>query len=280
MARLLVKAYAKLNLTLRVTGRLPSGYHTLCSLAAAVDWADSIHLVPRGDGISLRCDVDLGIPPEENLAFRAAELLLAVTGAAGGVEIELHKGIPPGSGLGGGSSDAAAVLAGLNELLGIGLTPGELAGLASKLGADVPFFLGPSPAWVEGIGERIRRADIELPPYFLVLVPPFDCPTAVVYRTFDELGIPPSEPDYELDYRNDLWPAALHVRPELARYRRALEGLGALGVGMTGSGSGLFAAFPDRDSAVEALRRLGRMGVPGTTRLVRPLPRGYDLARG
>jgi len=275
---LALRAYAKLNLMLKITGRRPDGYHTLRSLVVAVDWADEVHLetIPRRR-IELRCMPDLRIPHEENLIYRAAKLLWERFSPREGVRIVLLKDIPMGAGLGGGSSDAAATLAGLNELWGLGLDLGELIGFARELGADVPFFLGESPAWMEGIGDELHPADVEVPPAFLVLVPPFQCPTAEVYRIYDELS--GEEPGPTEDYPNDLWPAALRLRPELARYLEALQGLGELGVGMTGSGSALFAAFDGEDVAEWAMDELLERGIEGRIRLVRPRPRGYDFLR-
>jgi 4-diphosphocytidyl-2-C-methyl-D-erythritol kinase len=275
---LALKAYAKLNLSLEITGRRPDGYHTLRSLVLAVDWADEVHLeaIPRRR-IELRCMPGLHIPHEENLVFRAAELLWRRFEPEEGVRIVLLKDIPLGAGLGGGSSDAAAALVGLNELWGLGLTREELMSFAAELGADVPFFLGESPAWMEGVGDELRPADVEVPPVFLVLVPPFPCPTPEVYRLYDEL--PEARPGPSAKFRNDLWPAALLLRPELRRFAEELGRAPALGVGMTGSGSGLFAAFPDEESAERALDELLDLGVEGRLRLVRPRPRGYDFLR-
>ena len=273
---LALKAYAKLNLTLEISGRRPDGYHLLKSLVVAVDWADEVHLEPISrKRIELRCVPDLHIPHGENLVYRAAELLWKRFSPGVGVRIVLLKDIPMGAGLGGGSSDAAAALAGLNELWGLGLDGEELVGLARELGADVPFFLGESPAWMEGIGDILRPADEEVPPAFLVLVPPFPCPTPEVYRLYDELA--ERNPGPSGKYPNDLWPAALKLRPELSRYLEALQGLGEIGVGMTGSGSALFAAFDGEDAAEWAMDELLERGVEGRLKLVRPRPRGYDF---
>ena len=275
---LALKTYAKLNLILEITGRRPDGYHTLRSLVVAVDWADEVHLepIPRRR-IELRCMPDLHFPYRENLVYRAAELLWERFSPREGVRIVLLKDIPMGAGLGGGSSDAAATLVGLNELWDLGLDTEELKGFARELGADVPFFLGESPAWMEGIGDVLRPAAEEIPPVYLVLVPPFPCPTAEVYRIYDELAKP--EPGPSERFPNDLWPAAVALRPELSRYAEALMGLGEMGVGMTGSGSALFAAFDGEDVAEWAMDELLERGVEGRLRLVRPRPRGYDFLR-
>ncbi len=275
MAELRVLAYAKLNLVLRVVGRREDGYHLLQTLMCAVDLADELTL-SQAKGISLATE-GLAVPRKENLALRAARLLAREAGVEGGVHIRLVKKIPPGAGLGGGSSDAAAVLAGLNRLWGLGLSQRELQELGLTLGADVPFFLSESPAWAEGIGERLSPARVDLPGAFLILVPPFDCPTPEVYRLYDELGLPPScpvRPSGELRFENDLWPAALRLRPRLAELRRALAGLGGLGVGMSGSGSALFSAFSRLEEARAAVERLP---FPGTVFVACPVARGYKF---
>jgi len=275
---LALKAYAKLNLTLSITGRRPDGYHTLRSLVVAVDWADEVHLEPiPKKRIELRTMPDLHIPHGENLVYRAAELLWRQFSPREGVRIVLLKDIPVGAGLGGGSSDAAATLVGLNELWGLGLSTEELKGFARELGADVPFFLGESPAWMEGIGDLLRPAREEIPPVFLVVVPPFPCPTPEVYRIYDELAEPAPGPTEV--FPNDLWPAAIRLRPELSGYMEKLQGLGEIGVGMSGSGSALFAAFDGEDVAEWAMDELLGRKVKGRLKLVRPRIRGYEFLR-
>ena len=269
-------AYAKLNLVLRVVGRREDGYHLIQSLFCAIDLADEIWLYPKARGIELLGPEELG-PPEKNLAFRAAKALLGENGP--GVRIVLHKNIPVGAGLGGGSSNAAAVLAGLNWLYSLGKTEEEMKRIGAGLGADVPFFLGKSPAWVEGVGEIITPVDIGLPAAFLLVVPPFPCPTPEVYRLFDELRLPfsprqgiPTIPPFS----NDLWPAATALRPELRKIREVLESIESLGVGLSGSGSTLFLAFSSRKDAEKAKERL--MGkVKATLYIAQPVDCGYKI---
>lgn len=276
MASLKVLAYAKLNLVLRIVGRREDGYHLLQSLFCAVDLADEIELEPLPRGIEIVAPAELG-PPEGNLAYRAAKLLLGENGP--GVRIVLRKRIPPGAGLGGGSSDAAAVLAGLNLLYGFRKSAEELRNQAAKLGADVPFFLGRSPAWVEGIGERLTPLDLPLPFVFLLVIPPYPCPTAEVYRAYDALGLPfsPVGPIPKIPpFPNDLWPAAVQVRPALRALRATLEALPSLGVGLSGSGSTLFLAFPSQEAA-EAARKELQDKVEAQLWIARPVERGYKI---
>lgn len=276
MASLKVLAYAKLNLVLRIVGRREDGYHLLQSLFCAVDLADEIELEPLPRGIEIVAPAELG-PPEGNLAYRAAKLLLGENGP--GVRIVLRKRIPPGAGLGGGSSDAAAVLAGLNLLYGFHKSEEELKNQAAKLGADVPFFLGRSPAWVEGIGERLTPLDLPLPFVFLLVIPPYPCPTGEVYRAYDALGLPfsPVGPVPKIPpFPNDLWPAAVQVRPALRALRETLEALPNLGVGLSGSGSTLFLAFPSQEAA-EAARKELQDKVEAQLWIARPVERGYKI---
>ncbi len=276
MKKLRIMAYAKLNLVLRVTGRREDGYHLLQSLFCAVDLADEIILEALPRGIELEAPPELG-PPERNLAYRAARLLLEETGL--GVGITLRKKIPAGAGLGGGSADAAAVLVGLNVLYDLGKSKEELMHLGAKLGADVPFFLEKSPAWVEGVGDRVHPVETKVPPAFLLVIPPFSCSTEKVYKAFDELGIPPSPPgplSRVPPFLNDLWPAAAHLYPELSRLRAILEGVKSLGVGMSGSGSTLFLAFPSVEEAEGARVELSQK-VEARLHVARPVERGYKI---
>jgi 4-diphosphocytidyl-2-C-methyl-D-erythritol kinase len=252
---LVLAAPAKINLNLLVGPRRGDGYHQVDSFAARVTFYDEVVLVPHRDGqIALRCTgADCG-PREKNLAFRAASLLAEGRGSPG-VAIELTKRIPPGRGLGGGSSDAAAVLVGLNELWGLGLALSHLAELTCRLGSDVPFFLGPPAAHLTGRGEIVQP--LEVHPFLAVLhLPSFPCPTAEVYQAYDRL---PNQPRKQLDpsvladppsqWRgrmvNQLLLAARGMAGELADAYDRLSRALSVPVGMTGSGSGMFALCDD-----------------------------------
>jgi len=164
-------APAKINLFLHVTGRRASGYHELQSVFRTLELADQLEIsIKRGSpSITVDAPASLG-RPEDNLVWRAASAFLQVTKSEWDVQIELDKRIPVGAGLGGGSSDAASVLLALNELSG-GLVPAvDLQEMALELGADVPFFLCGSDAWVEGVGEVITP--IEMPERWFLLVNP------------------------------------------------------------------------------------------------------------
>jgi 4-diphosphocytidyl-2-C-methyl-D-erythritol kinase len=278
-------APAKLNLDLRVGPRRDDGYHPLDSLVAKVTLYDDVVLRPRKDGrIAFRCEgADCG-PDENNLALRAARLLAGEAAATGGADILLAKSIPPGRGLGGGSSDAAAVLEGLNELWGLALATRELSQFAADLGSDVPLFLGPRASRMTGRGEVLQPVALCC---FVALLhmPELTASSAEVYARFDRLPgadrpiprrtalppetLPPSRWRNEL--RNDLTPAAVALNDDLARTMATLTDVLDTNVSMTGSGSALFVLCDDADEAAELLARLPA-DLPGRTVLVRDNP--------
>ena len=166
-------APAKLNLFLHIVGRRADGYHVLQTVFQLLDWGDTIALRVRSDGKINRSEPVAGVPSETDLTLRAARALQAHCATSSGVEIRLHKRIPVGGGLGGGSSDAATVLVALNELWDLRLGTDELARIGQSLGADVPVFIRGQSAWAEGIGEHLTP--IELPRRYFVIVDPGVC---------------------------------------------------------------------------------------------------------
>ena len=148
-------APAKLNMFLHVVGRRADGYHLLQSPFVMIDWADVLHLEVRDDGRLQRHDLGPALP-EDDLCLRAARALQSASGSTAGADIHIHKHVPWGAGLGGGSSDAATTLLALNRLWGLNWPRARLAQIGLQLGADVPFFVGGQNAFVEGIGERLR----------------------------------------------------------------------------------------------------------------------------
>lgn len=162
-------APAKINLFLHVIGRREDGYHLLQSIFALIDWQDTLHLARRHDGQIVRHDLGPQLP-ELDLCIRAGRALQQATGSTQGADIFIDKQVPWGAGMGGGSSDAATVLLGLNRLWRLGLTRSELLRIGASLGADVPFFVGGTNAFVEGIGEHLTP--IELPVQSWAVVKP------------------------------------------------------------------------------------------------------------
>lgn len=176
-------APAKINLFLHVTGRRPDGYHLLQSVFMLIDWQDTLHIETRSDGQLRRHDLNVALP-QDDLCLKAARLLQAESGTSQGCDIHIHKEIPWGAGLGGGSSDAATVLLALNQLWDLNWARSRLEALAIQLGADVPFFVRGHNAWVEGIGEDITP--IALPTAVLntplaLLKPPIAIPTIAIF---------------------------------------------------------------------------------------------------
>lgn len=260
-ATLVVAAPAKVNLFLHVTGRRTDGYHTLESLFALVDLADTIALVHRDDGAVVRTNDVAGVPAEHDLAVRAARALQAAAGVGAGVALTVEKRIPQGAGLGGGSTDAASVLLALNRLWSLGWPRARLAELAADLGADVPFFVGGENAVARGIGEALTP--VTLPPLWLALA----FPDAHV-RTAEIFAAPEltrSTPSAKIDVfsegygRNDLAAVTVARFPEVAAALAALE-KSAPQARMTGSGACVFAAC-----ATEGAARAALAGVPPRT---------------
>ncbi|AAU92702.1 MULTISPECIES: 4-(cytidine 5'-diphospho)-2-C-methyl-D-erythritol kinase [Methylococcus] len=177
-------APAKLNLTLRITGRRPDGYHDLQTVFQFVDVCDWLEFRADASG-EIRLQTSLaGVPAERNLIVRAARLLKEYAGVAAGADIVLEKNLPMGGGLGGGSSNAATTLVALNRLWDLGLDRQTLMNLGLRLGADVPIFVFGEGAWAEGVGERLQV--LELPePWYVIVVPPCHVSTAEIFNAPD-----------------------------------------------------------------------------------------------
>jgi 4-diphosphocytidyl-2-C-methyl-D-erythritol kinase len=263
---------AKINLFLAVTGRRPDGYHELVTLMACHDLCDRIRLCYEGDAIRLSCDAP-GIPTDEaNLALRAARLFQTTYHRQrgevpfNGLSMRLEKCIPAGAGLGGGSSNAAAVLHALNSDVRQPFSPRALADLALQLGADVPFFLYGRPALATGIGERLTPYS-GLPPYALLVVfPGQGLATAEIYGGLN-LRLTKCEKklkgfllkrdifDATAHLCNDLEAVAIQRCPVIASIKTELNRSGARGALMSGSGSAVFGLFASADEARKARQR-------------------------
>lgn len=279
---------AKVNLHLRVGPRRGDGFHPLLSWMVTVGLFDTL-LLERIDapaaaaapGVALSCDRP-DLPCDgRNLVVRVAAAWLAEAGPAalgGGLRAVLQKRIPVGAGLGGGSSDAARAILGVNRMMAAESratrTADELSAFAARFGSDLPFFLfGPSSACA-GRGEVVSPVPPPRPRWAVLVLPPVHMPTADVYRRFDELGLGrerdvADSPDWqewaalgaaELLPRltNDLEPAAFSLRPDLNELRRAVERATGRVVRMSGSGSSLFTLFDGRPEAEAAARAVGK----------------------
>jgi 4-diphosphocytidyl-2-C-methyl-D-erythritol kinase len=259
---------AKVNLHLEVLEKRPDGYHQIQSLMQRVDLSDEVEVHAGGEGIRLTAEGETIPEGMENLACRAAELFCRRTGVAESLEIRIRKQIPVAAGLGGGSSNAAAVLAALNDLFRIGLDPESLMEMGARLGSDVPFFLFPTSALARGRGEKLSAVGLPERLGFLLLVPPFRISTPWSYETFDRLtGGKKKEGTRLRDsysdladllpvLKNDLEIPALSRYPEIGRMKEGLLREGAKGALMSGSGPVTFGLFPSKREAEETARRL------------------------
>jgi 4-diphosphocytidyl-2-C-methyl-D-erythritol kinase len=257
-------APAKLNLFLHVTGRRADGYHLLQTVFQFLDRADTLHFRRRDDGLVTLSPELPGVPAESNLIMKAARLLAAATGCRLGADIVLEKRLPMGGGIGGGSSDAATALLGLNRLWQLGLDEEALAALGLKLGADVPVFVRGRAAWAEGVGEVL--IPVEIPePWYLVLTPKAHVSTAEVFNHADLTRTTPAitlaaflgGPEART-LRNDCENV---VRKQCPEVDAALTWLALHGPAhMTGTGACCFLSCADRARA-EAL--LASSPIPG-----------------
>ena len=272
-----VFAPAKLNLFLHVLGRRPDGYHELETVFCLLDHGDWLDLELRNEGVIERAAPLPGVDESQDLCLRAARLLAAESGARAGVCVRLDKRLPMGGGLGGGSSDAAAVLLGLNRLWRLGWTRERLQELGLRLGADVPVFVFGQSAFATGVGEVMQPVRLA-PAWYLVLVPSVHVSTVMVFadkeltrdskslRMTDFLdrvlaSASGTEPERSVtpaslmrETRNDLQPVVCRAFPQVAR---CLDWLAAYGdARMTGSGACVFAVFSHEHEAREILARV------------------------
>jgi 4-diphosphocytidyl-2-C-methyl-D-erythritol kinase len=282
---------AKINLFLYVIGRRPDGYHELISLMCRIDLYDEIVLKPTAAEISLKCSDPVLPVDDRNLALRAARRYMEACGRSGGVQIHLTKRIPVAAGLGGGSSNAASVLLGLDHLHGGRLPREQLMRIGRSLGADVPFFIFQSPALATGIGEQLEAYPGLTPWQALIVCPPFPVSTRMVYQNLNlqltnrqkqptkaHLKQTTFNPSHHL--YNDLEAVTLALHPELAGIKDDLRTQGAVGALMSGSGPSVFGIFPDAATACRAAaalptnrgwRRFSACLLTGPVRMIREI---------
>jgi len=285
-----LRAPAKINLGLRVLGCRSDGCHDIVSLMVPVGLFDVVRVESARSGIALICP-DSDLPTDQgNLVHRAAQLILRECGSDAGVRLELQKRIPLGAGLGGGSSDAAATLKGVNELLGSRLGKEELHRLAVRLGADVPFFLVGGAALAEGIGDRLTPIAAVPEVWTMLVYPGFQVSTRWAYEhltlttvanrsRLSNLGSIAVEEVTAYRQRllgrqgltledllpllvNDFEPLVFSHYPQLAEIRQALLAAGARAAPMTGSGPTLVGLFASEGKAKAAQDQVsGRLGI-------------------
>jgi 4-diphosphocytidyl-2-C-methyl-D-erythritol kinase len=249
-------APAKLNLMLRIVGRRDDGYHLLQTVFQFIDYCDWITLRPRSDGRVRLVNPLPGVPEDQDLTVKAAHLLRQFAGIGHGVEIEIEKNLPMGGGLGGGSSDAATALLGLNVLWRTGLSLQDLMALGLQLGADVPVFINGCSAWAEGIGEVLSPLDLA-EPWFVVVVPRCQVATEQIFSApnLTRNNKPIKISDFLAGQQeNHCLPVVSELYPEV---RAALCSLGRFAhAKLTGTGACVFAAFSEEADARAAVAAL------------------------
>lgn len=252
-------APAKLNLDLRITGRRSDGYHNLETVFCLIGLYDTIGLAVRRDEQIQLHTPTAGVPPEQDLVCRAAAALRQTAGITTGVDIWLHKTIPMGGGLGGGSSDAATVLLALNRLWGCHLSREQLMEIGLKLGADVPFFIFGRSAFAQGVGEQLQ--DMEIPEqWYVVVKPDVHVNTAAIFSHQDltrdsKPSIMPTFLSLQ-PFRNDMQAVVLEEFPQVAQAFQALSQYGQ--AQMTGSGACVYLALSDKNQAEAVYRKMAQ----------------------
>jgi len=310
LSSLSLAAPAKINIFLKVLSKRPDGYHELVSWMQKLSLYDSISLHAASGNITLQCPGSSIPEDESNLAFKAAALFFQETSVAGGVDIVLKKEIPVAAGLGGGSSDAASVLKGLNVMFSTRLKEETLIGMASRLGADVPFFVREdSSSWAAGVGEKLIKKEPMTDCWIMLVNPGFSVSTKWVYDNFaltseanpDILtrfteavnasgekrerlfsiaaGLLQGKQDlFSMHHSrftpdllyNDLEKVTVNRYPELAELKSRLLNAKAMGALMSGSGPTVFGVFEEKQNAVLCYENL-KSEYPGNVFLVKPI---------
>ncbi len=270
MYTLSLKAFAKINLGLLITGKRKDGYHTLETIFAPINWYDTIEF-SDSEVISMSCSIPGLSVDDNNLCIKAAKSLQQFAGTSKGVSMHLQKEVPFGAGLGGGSSDAATVLRVLNQFWQINASPVELHALAVKLGADVPYFLAMKGlAYARGIGDDLDDLALTLPYYVVTVFPDEHIATVWAYKHFyprfdrklpdlkkcvSELCLSGKKEDLAL-FENDFEPAVFDHFPVVRQVKSALLEAGSIFASLSGSGSAVFGLFEREDEALTAMNCL------------------------
>ncbi len=273
MKHIEIKAFAKVNLGLRILGERRDGYHNIESVFQTVSVHDELEIEKAKNGLSISSN-DPGLPCDErNLCYRAVEVFREHTGLKDGLAIHISKEIPIGAGLGGGSSDAASVLVALNVLFGLNVSNEKLKNMALSVGSDVPFFIIGGTALVTGRGENIKHLDPE--PFFryIIVFPGFGIDTKWAYNqinfltkrencsnffihNFSDAGME----DLNRMLQNDFEEVMLKEYSELKHIKKLIVQNGACATSLSGSGSSIYGIFHDSEEADSALIKLSREG--------------------
>jgi len=255
-ASLLWPAPAKLNLMLHITARRDDGYHELQTLFQFLDYGDSLEFSLREDGQIQRISGNEDIPAEDDIVVKAARALQQQYGVSDGVDISIIKKLPIGAGLGGGSSNAATTLHGLNRYWSLGLKTAELAELGLTLGADVPIFVHGFAAFAEGVGEQLQKVELDQP-WYLVITPHVSVSTAEIFAISELTRDCPAIKIADLlkaRWENVCTPVVVKRHPEVAEALNALSEYSE--PRMSGTGASVFARFERYEDAEDVLNKL------------------------
>ncbi len=269
MKKVKLKAHAKINIGLLITGKRQDGYHEIETIFQEIDLHDTIYLEKHEPGeIVIECSHPLVPNDEKNICFRTIEQLRKASGLNFGSKITIEKNIPVGAGLGGGSSNAAAVIKGANELFNLGLSQEKQHEIAREIGADVPFFLMGGTALARGIGDELQPLNLPFFYYGVLIYPKIEISTSWVYKNFNfnltktkkiiKLAhFYNDEVSFKEFFQNDLEKVVFKKFPELSQIKESLYNSGAFFASMSGSGSSIYGLFKDKPSALNAKALLG-----------------------
>jgi len=273
-----LKAYAKINLSLKILGKRPDGFHEIESVMQSVSLCDHVTLTQIPAGIQLTTSHPQLPTDNRNLAYRAAEIFLKAVSskqkAVSGVKITLEKNIPIAAGLAGGSADAAATLFGLNQMAGKPLGSSELSELGAEVGSDVPFCLVGGNCLVKGRGENVERRTSKVErSYYVLVVPGIEVSTRWAYEEFDRKSI--DSPQLIVG-NNQLEPVVAKKYPIIREIKEMLLNLGCSSAQMSGSGPSVFGEVKDASAGEKILSQI-RSEYPKSY-LVNPVPQGVETA--
>ena len=265
-----LQSSAKINLSIDIVGKYADGYHEVEMILQEIDLYDNINIEKRNENIEVDCSVPFLPSDERNLAYKAASVFFSYTGIRGGAGITLDKRIPVSAGLGGGSSNAACVLAGLNILYEAGLTHREMESLSCDIGSDVTFFIKGGTALCKRRGDMVEPIETEIILDLLIIKPDIAVSTKEIYGAFDfnNIAVRPQTMNLIDALRandsitvsrnlvNVLENVTLKIFPEIRELKNRLLELGALNALMSGSGSSVFGIFKSRYDAMRAYDRI------------------------
>jgi len=273
MQKFKVYAPAKLNLYLDVLNKRPDGYHNIKTLFEKIDLKDEIEIIQKRSGIDVKIEPEARCPGgKDNIVYKAAEALLKAAGVNLGLEIIIRKNIPVGSGLGGGSSDAASVLRAINEKFNLGIMPDKLFSIAGELGKDVPFFmLDASFAIARSTGEDLEPIDTDVSFFHVVVKPDVSISTAMMYKRLDNMHRSPRKDNFKAiipalknnnltllkdSYYNAFEEVLADESLYIEKTKSLLLASGADAVFLSGSGSALFCTVKEKEDAIKILEQI------------------------